>query len=51
MEKADGIYLLDLNSTNGTCLNGEPIEAGKDYKIEEGDLVAFAKCEYYVVLV
>ena len=51
MEKADGTYLLDLNSTNGTCLNGEPIEAGKDYKIEEGDLVAFAKCEYYVVLV
>ena len=49
MEKADGIYLLDLNSTNGTYLNGEVIEAGKDYKIEEGDLVAFAKCEYYVV--
>lgn len=51
MEKADGIYLLDLNSTNGTYLNGEEVEAGKDYKIEEGDLVAFAKCEYYVVLV
>ena len=50
MEKADGIYLLDLNSTNGTYLNGEEVEAGKDYKIEEGDLVAFAKCEYYVVL-
>ena len=49
MEKSDGIYLLDLNSTNGTYLNGEVIEAGKDYKIEEGDLVAFAKCEYYVV--
>lgn len=49
MEKADGIYLLDLNSTNGTYLNGEAIEAGKDYRIEKGDLIAFAKCEYYVV--
>lgn len=32
MEKADGIYLLDLNSTNGTFLNGEMIEPGRDYK-------------------
>ncbi len=49
MEKADGIYLLDLNSTNGTYLNGERIDAGQDYKLEKGDMVAFAKCEFYVV--
>ncbi len=49
MEKADGMYLLDLNSTNGTFLNGEMIEPGKDYKIEEGDMVAFAKCEFVIV--
>lgn len=48
MRKMDGIYLLDLNSTNGTYLNGEIIESGKDYKLEEGDLVAFAQCEFYV---
>ena len=48
-EKKDGIYLLDLNSTNGTFLNGERIESGKDYKLEEGDLVAFAWSEFYVV--
>ncbi|MBR1865551.1 MAG: FHA domain-containing protein [Lachnospiraceae bacterium] len=48
MERADGIYLLDLNSTNGTYLNGEILESGKDYRLEEGDMVAFARCEFYV---
>lgn len=48
MGKPDGIYLLDLNSTNGTYLNGELIESGQDYKLEEGDMVTFALCEFYV---
>ena len=48
MERADGLYLLDLNSTNGTYLNGEMIESGQDYKLEEGDMVAFALSEFYV---
>ncbi|MGN0152888.1 MAG: DUF6382 domain-containing protein [Lachnospiraceae bacterium] len=50
MEKGDGIYLLDLNSTNGTYLNGEILESGQDYKLEEGDHVAFAKSEFYVAV-
>lgn len=50
MEKADGVYLLDLNSTNGTYLNGEIIKSGEDYKLEEGDMVAFAKSEFYVAV-
>ena len=45
----DGLYLLDLNSTNGTYINGERIESGKDYKLEEGDMVSFARSEYFVV--
>ena len=48
MEKADGLYLLDLNSTNGTYLNGEMIESGQDYKLEEGDMVTFALSEFFV---
>lgn len=50
MEKADGLYLLDLNSTNGTYLNGQMLESGEDYKIEEGDHIAFAKSEFYAAL-
>jgi hypothetical protein len=49
MKKEDGLYLLDLNSTNGTFLNGEGLISGEDVKIEEGDIVAFARCEYMVV--
>lgn len=48
MKKPDGLYLLDLNSTNGTYLNGEIIESGRDYKLEEGDMVTFALTEFYV---
>lgn len=42
------LYLLDLNSTNGTFLNGERIESGKDYLLEKGDVVAFSQIEFYV---
>lgn len=48
MNKPDGLFLLDLNSTNGTYLNGTPLESGEEYLLEEGDVVAFAKCEFFV---
>lgn len=48
--KLDGIFLLDLNSTNGTYLNGELLEGGQEYKLEEGDMVVFARCEFLVVV-
>ena len=48
MKKQDGLYLMDLNSTNGTFVNGEVIVSGEEYKLEEGDVVAFAQCEFYV---
>lgn len=48
MKKPDGLYLLDLNSTNGTFLNGEAVVSGEEYKLDEGDVVAFAQCEFYV---
>lgn len=47
-EREGGLYLLDLNSTNGTYLNGEMIESGQDYKLEEGDMVTFALSEFFV---
>lgn len=51
MHKEDGIYLLDLNSTNGTYINGELVDGGQDYKLEEGDLIAFAQSQFYVAAV
>lgn len=41
-------YVLDLNSTNGTYLNGQILTCGEAYKLEEGDMISFAQCEFYV---
>ena len=47
--KDDGMYILDMNSTNGTYLNGELIQAGKEYKLEEGDMISIAAVQFYAV--
>lgn len=48
MKKSDGLFLLDLNSTNGTYLNGEQLELGKEYRLEAGDMIAFAGSGFFV---
>ncbi len=45
----DGYYVMDMNSTNGTSLNGDIINALEEYQIREGDLLSFADIEYYVM--
>ena len=49
VRKEDGLYMSDLNSTNGTYLNGKLIESGRDYKLKEGDVVSIARNEFFVV--
>ena len=39
----DGVWIVDLDSTNGTYVNGEPV-AGKE-RLEEGDLVRVGETE------
>lgn len=48
MDREDGAYLIDLNSTNGTYLNGELVTPGTDYKIDEGDMISFGESEFFV---
>lgn len=45
LEKS-GCYLEDLNSTNGTFINGNRLPEGVRRKLEEGDVVAFAERKY-----
>lgn len=42
------LFIMDLNSTNGTFLNGNRMESGKEYALESGDSVAFANVEFFV---
>lgn len=51
VKKEDGIFLIDLNSTNGTYLNDEPLAGGKEYLLEEGDVISLAKIVTFVVTV
>jgi len=45
LEKS-GCYLEDLNSTNGTFVNGNRLKEGVRKKLEAGDVVAFAERRY-----
>ncbi len=38
----DIYYIKDLNSKNGTYINGERIESNRQYQLNNGDLITFA---------
>lgn len=47
IRKKDGqYYLSDLNSRNGTSVNGKMLKAGEDYALQEEDQVDFAQARY-----
>lgn len=45
-EKA--VYLTDLNSTNGTRLNGELLPSSVEKRLRDGDEIALGKLKLYV---
>lgn len=42
----DEYYLEDMNSTNGTYLNGQPLEYHQRVRLREGDNITFGTVEY-----
>ncbi len=50
IKKEDGLFLMDLNATNGTYLNEEQLVGGKEYLLEEGDVISLAKVVTFVVV-
>lgn len=46
IKEQDGIYLEDLNSTNGTFKNGLRMQPYEKRKLEEGDEIRFGKKEF-----
>ena len=47
-KEEDCYYLTDLNSTNGTYLNGGRLEVNEKARLRPGDCVAFADVRYVV---
>ncbi len=50
ISREEGIYYLeDLNSTNGTYLNGEPVEYHQKRKLCQGDCIKFGAEEFQFI--
>ncbi|MBQ9768105.1 MAG: FHA domain-containing protein [Lachnospiraceae bacterium] len=47
LKQGEEVYLMDLNSTNGTKVNGRLLNVQESVKLSSGDCVTFAETEYY----
>jgi hypothetical protein len=45
-KEGEDFYLTDLNSTNGTFINDEPLQTYQKKEIKYGDVLAFANIKY-----
>ncbi len=44
--RENGIWITDLNSTNGTALNGEPLKPNEERRLRDGDRIWLAGLVY-----
>jgi hypothetical protein len=44
------VYALDLNSTNGSKINGDPIPGGVECRITDGDELTLGRLKVYIYL-
>ena len=49
-QAVDGIYLTDLNSTNGTYINGTILLENKPYELSINDEISFSQFKYHLKL-
>ena len=45
-KEGNDCYLMDMNSRNGTTVNGRTLEAGEEHLLKNGDKVGFARTRY-----
>ena len=45
-KEGEDYRLMDMNSRNGTFVNGRPLETGEEYCLKTGDKVAFGRAEF-----
>lgn len=46
---ADGYSIMDMNSRNGTMINGEKLEPSKSYRLNDGDCITIANEEFVFI--
>ena len=45
-KREDAYYLADLNSRNGTAVNGKMLPGGEEWLLQDGDEIDFAQARY-----
>ncbi len=48
LRDGQAVYLLDLNSTNGTHINGEPLPPGVEKRLRDGDELTLGRLKLYI---
>jgi pSer/pThr/pTyr-binding forkhead associated (FHA) protein len=48
MPNAEGLWLVDLDSTNGTWINGLYLQPGMKYRLRNGDVIDFGSLRVLV---
>ncbi len=46
-QRPDGVYIIDLNSTNGTFINGNRLLPSQEVKLAPGDEIALADLHFF----
>lgn len=49
IRREEGDFLVDLNSRNGTLLNGTCLEPEREYLLQNTDVVTFAQSKFYYI--
>lgn len=49
-KEGESFYITDLNSTNGTFINDEPLQTYQKKEIKNGDIIAFANIKYQFII-
>ena len=46
LQEGDKYYAVDLNSRNGTLINGVPLDPEEKYLLKNNDIISFAKEDF-----
>ena len=48
LREDQAVYVMDLNSTNGTHVNGDPLQPGVEKRLRDGDELLLGRLKLYI---